>query len=141
MDTKKITPIFWVVAGLALMWNLIGVANFAGTVFMTPETLASLPAEQQEMYIDNPMWMKITFAIATIAGTIGSIGLLMRKKWATLVLFVSMIAVIIQMGYSSFFTNALELTKTPLYFPMMVIGFSIFIWYYAAKMNREGFLN
>ena len=87
------------------------------------------------------MWMKLVFGIATILGLVGSIGLLMRKKWAIPALLVSLIAVVIQMGYSSFATNALEVMEQSPVFPAMIVLFSAVLWWYSKRSDSRGFLS
>lgn len=77
---SKTPAIFWVIAGAALLWNLSGLFACYTDLSMTAEAMAALPDGQREIYQANPMWMKIIYAIATITGVAGAIGLLMRKK-------------------------------------------------------------
>ena len=77
---RKPGSLFWVISGLALVWNLIGVINYLGQVLMTDEVLKSLPKEQQLMYQDVPSWVTAAFAIAVFSGTVGAIFLLLKKK-------------------------------------------------------------
>ena len=77
---RKPGSLFWVISGLALVWNLIGVINYLGQVLMTDEVLKSLPKEQQLMYQDVPSWVTAAFAVAVFSGTVGAIFLLLKKK-------------------------------------------------------------
>jgi hypothetical protein len=77
---RKPGSLFWVIIGLALVWNLIGVINYLGQVLMTDEVLKSLPKEQQLMYQDVPSWVTAAFAVAVFSGTVGAIFLLLKKK-------------------------------------------------------------
>ena len=132
---------YWIVGGIALLWNLAGVANFVFQVFFTDAMVALMSPEQKELIMSNPMWMKLVFGIATILGLVGSIGLLMRKKWAIPSLLVSLIAVVIQMGYSSFATDALAVMEQSPVFPAMIVIFSAVIWYYAKRSDSRGYLS
>ena len=68
---RKPGSLFWVISGLALVWNLIGVINYLGQVLITDEILKSLPKEQQLMYQDVPSWVTAAFAVAVFSGTVG----------------------------------------------------------------------
>jgi hypothetical protein len=71
---------FWVVAVLLVLWNLIGVAAFVGDLLTTPEMRArSMYAYDQHLYAARPGWMLVAYAVATVAGTVGSIALLLRR--------------------------------------------------------------
>jgi hypothetical protein len=70
---RKPGSLFWVISGLALVWNLIGVINYLGQVLITDEILKSLPKEQQLMYQDVPSWVTAAFAVAVFSGTLGAV--------------------------------------------------------------------
>lgn len=99
---------FWIASILALLWNLIGVMAYLGQAYMTEDMKAEYPAEQLALMESTPAWVTAAFAIAVWGGLLGCIALLLRRKWAKPVLMLSLIAVLIQMAYSFFMTNAAE---------------------------------
>ncbi|MFT6781017.1 MAG: hypothetical protein ACJA1A_000936 [Saprospiraceae bacterium] len=141
INQVKLPVTYWIVSAIALLWNLVGVANFVFQVFFTDTMVALMSPEHKEMILSNPTWMKLVFGIATIGGLIGAVGLIMRKKWAVPALLVSLIAVIIQMGYSSFATKALEVMDQSPVFPAMIVLFSAVLWFYAKRSDSRGYLN
>ena len=100
---------FWIVAGIALLWNLMGTAAFAAQMMMTEEALAPLPEDQQELYRNIPGWVNIAFGFAVFGGVLGSIGLLMRKRWATFVFVLSLLGVIGQQSYMYLFSDTMAI--------------------------------
>ncbi len=81
---------------VALLWNLVGASAYLMDVTMTPEKIAALPEAQRAMYAARPMWFVAAYAIAVWFGTAGSLGLVLRKRWATPVLVVSLIGLVVQ---------------------------------------------
>ena len=79
-DRSTPTRGFWIISGLALVWNLLGVANYLMSVTMDPEVLAALPEAEQALYADIPAWVTSAFAIAVFSGTLASLALLLRKR-------------------------------------------------------------
>jgi len=79
---------------VALLWNLMGCAAYLADVMMTPADLAKLSEAQQAMYASRPAWSVAATAIAVWAGALGCLGLILRKRWATPVLVVSLLGVI-----------------------------------------------
>lgn len=126
---------FWIVSVIALVWNILGIGAYFAHVSMTPEIMAALPQEQQDMYAKLPVWYMIVFALAVFGGTLGCMGLLLRKKWAYLILLISAVAVVIQMSYVVFGIN-MPNPMTPL-----VIIVSLALVYFSKYATKKGWLN
>jgi hypothetical protein len=140
MTTTKPPVAYWIIASIAVLWNLMGVGAFASDLMVTPELISKMEPAMQEMYNNNPMWLKVVYGIATITGLLGSIGLLLRKNWAIPLFLISLITVFIQMTYSMLGTNAIEAVGTTgaVVFPIIVIIIAAFLWYYAKKaLNND----
>src|SRR3546814_12441953 len=78
----KVPASVWIVGVLALLWNLVGVAAFVMQVAMPAEALGAMPAEQRAIYEATPAWLYVFSGLATFGGVAGSIGLLLRRRWA-----------------------------------------------------------
>jgi len=132
---------FWAVAIFSLLWNLMGVSSFYLQVSMTDEALKTLPLAEQELYNSYPLWTFIAFAFAVFGGIIGSVGLLMKKKWAKPAFIISLLAIIPQMIQNLFFTNAREVygpgTEV---MPILVIIFGVFLIWFSTFGIRKGWL-
>jgi hypothetical protein len=100
---------FWIVSILALLWNLMGVMSYLEQAYMTDEIKAQYTAEQLTLMEGIPAWVTAAFALAVWGGLLGCIALLFRKRWAKPLLMLSLIAILIQMAYSFFMTNAAEI--------------------------------
>lgn len=81
---------------LALLWNLIGCAAYLSDVMMTPEAVAQLPADQQALYAARPAWAVAAYAIAVWGGALGSLGLVLKKRWASPLLMASVAGLVVQ---------------------------------------------
>lgn len=142
-DQKTNVPTwYWVVAIFFLLWNLMGIGSFYMHVFISEEALLALPVEERDLYSSYPLWTNIVFAIAVFGGTLGSIGLLMRKKWAKTAFIVSLLAIIPQMIHNLYFTDAREVygpgTEV---MPIMVIVFGFFLIWFSSYGIKKGWLN
>ena len=84
------------VAIAALLWNLLGCAAYLADVMLTPEDIARMTAEQQALYASRPAWAVSATAIAVWAGALGSLGLVLRKRWAMPLLLASLAGVVVQ---------------------------------------------
>lgn len=89
---KWFTP----VAIVALLWNLLGCFAYLSDVMLTPEDVAKMTAAQQALYASRPAWAVSATAFAVWGGALGSLGLMLRKRWANWLLLISLAGVIVQ---------------------------------------------
>ena len=123
MPKSSVPTYFWVIAVIALLWNLMGSFAFITDMMATPAVLAETYTAEQIKFLESyPSWTKIFYGIATIGGLIACIGLLMRKRWALGFFVLSFIAVLVQQGHSIFMTNAREVfgDGTAVHFPIAI---------------------
>lgn len=119
----------------------MGVGSFFQHIFITDEALQALPAAERELYNSYPFWTKIAFAFAVFGGTIGSVGLVLKKKWAKSAFIVSLVAIIPQMTQNLFFTKAREVygPGTEI-MPVLIIIFGVFLVWFSAFGIKKSWL-
>ena len=133
--------LFWIVAVLALVWNLFGLWSFWYHLTATPEIVASWAEPQQRIWEAMPRWLFVPFGIATIGGVLGSVGLLSRRRWAVVVLLVSLLAILVQFGAIYLVTPTWELTGARgAAFPVVLAVVGLFLWWYARRAATRGWL-
>jgi hypothetical protein len=139
-NQKAIIPKwYWATALFFLLWNLMGVGSFFQFIFITDETLKALPEAERALYTGYPLWTKIAFAIAVFGGIFGSIGLILKKKWAKSAFIISLCAIVPQMTFDLFFTKAREVygPGTEI-MPILIMVIGVFlVWFsgFAIKKN------
>jgi len=133
---------FWLAAVFALLWNLFGLAMFYLSVTMTPEQLAQLPAAQREVTEGYPTWLWAVYGLAVVAGTLGSLLLLMRRKLALPVFWLSLVAVVVLFAYSLFPGRMLELMgpAQALPMPVTVTVVAVLLVWLARKAIARGWM-
>ena len=138
MTNSRVKPPiwFWIVSTLALLWNAMGVDQYIGQAYKTERWRAALTDEQMELISSFPSWLTGAFAIAVFAGLIGSIGLILRKKWANSLLLISLIAVIVQMGYVLIQGHFEGIAMT-----VSIILFAIFLVWFSKKSISKGWIS
>lgn len=141
-DTNKPGVVYWIIGVVALLWNLLGVNAYLQEAYQTEAFLAAYNEDQLALMNSTPAWITALFAIAVFAGAIGALLLLLRKKMAVPLLFLSFIAALIQMGYSFFATNSAELfgTMQGVVMPIFIIIFSAFLVWYSKDARAKGIL-
>jgi len=80
----------------ALLWNLVGVGAFMSDVLLTAEDVAKMSADQQALYASRPTWAVAATGVAVWGGALGSLGLILRRRWALPLLSASLIGLVVQ---------------------------------------------
>ena len=132
VTTRAVPSWYWIVAGLAVLWE-----GFGCYIYVT-ESLARGEAGAMDSYATMAAWQWGVFATAVWSGLIGAIGLLLRKRWAILALLVSLIAAVIQYGYEAA-TGTLPGDATPVAVSVVVIG--VLLVAFANYSGRKGWLS
>lgn len=139
---NKPSKLFWVISIIALLWNLMGVFNYLNQAYNSSGMLEGMTAEQIAAFENIPAWATACFAIAVFIGTIASIVLLLRKKWAKPLFIISLIAAIAQFINWLFISNAVEAFGPTTYImPIVVIFLGIFEIIFANNSIKKGWLN
>ena len=114
-SSDKIPPPvwFWVISIIALLWYLMDMSAFFMRVFMADNVIKAMPENQQHLYRNMPLWVNIVFAAEVFGGVLGSVGLLLRKKWALPLFFVSILGVLSQTFHVYFLSDAISTMGTP----------------------------
>jgi hypothetical protein len=131
---------YYVIAGVFLVWNLIGLMFYYMQVTMTPEVMvANFTPDQIDFMNSEPAWATAAYATAVNAGVIGAILLLLRKSLARPLFMLSFVAVLLQDLNAFILTDAIAVWGTSgLYLPALVIVICITeIWYSSSVANRH----
>lgn len=141
MTTSKPATWFWIVSGIALLWNLLGVMAYIAQVTMSPEALQALPENERTLIEATPPWATGAFAIAVWGGTLGALLLLLRREIATLILLISLVGVVVQMFHAFFISNSIEVYGPGgMAMPVMVMIFAIFLIWFSRKATASGWM-
>ena len=136
VKTSNKPPVwFWIVSVIALIWNGFGVNGYLGQAYNTERYRNSFTPEQLDITASLPSWLTAAFAIAVFAGVLGSLGLLLRKKWANFLLILSLLAVILQMGYILIQGHLDNIGMT-----ISIIIFSLFLVWFSKKSLTKGWI-
>ena len=138
---NKTSTGFWVIAIIATIWNIMGVFQYLSFTYLKDEMTATMTDPEIALVDGLPSWYIGVFAIAVFTGLIASLLLLLRKKWATSIFLISMIAIIIQMGYWLFVTGAMDVYGSEAFLmPIIVIIIGVFLYLYSKKATQKGIL-
>ena len=133
---------FWVISGVALAWNLLGVVAYIGQVAMTEDALMKLPEAERALYESIPAWETAAFAVAVFGGVVGSLLLLRRKSWAVPVFMASLAGILVQCYHSFFVANSIEVYGPGgLVMPAMVLVIGVLLVWYSRSANAKAWIS
>lgn len=146
MSTSQKTPVwFWIVAGLMLLWNLYGGMDYVNSVTVNETYLMALGEDLGPAFIEflsnMPLWAKAAWGLAIGGAILGSLGLLLRKAWASKAFIFAFIAMIISFFYQLVLAD--KMPNVPFYLHIMtgvVFLVSLFEIWFAKKMTAKGIL-
>ncbi len=129
---------FWIIAAVALVWNLAGVGAFFAETMKSEEALAALPDAQRVLYETTPIWATAAFAVAVFGGFIGSIALMLRKSWSVSIFSASLAAIVAQMSYTILGANIVSVMGAgALIMPAVIAAIGIFlVWFSTFAKGR-----
>ncbi|WP_394747738.1 hypothetical protein [Spongiimicrobium salis] len=143
MNTSKPNTLYWVIAIIALLWNLIGVFFFIFDNFLiTEEILAAMPEADRNLRESAPAWGPVVYGIATIGGVLASICMLMRRKLQIPLFLISLLAIIVQMGYGWVVQKSAEVLEPGMgiVFPAIVVALGLFFFFYSKRIVKKEWL-
>ena len=131
--TNKPPIWFWIVSVIALVWNGMGVNAYLQQAYNTDGYQAMYTEAQRAIDAGAPSFITAAFAIAVFAGVLAALCLLLRKKISVKLWILSLIAVIVQMGYALINGYQSDMIMT-----IMIIVFAfIFVWFSRHAQSRS----
>lgn len=130
------------IAVLFLLWNLIGISMFVMQWTQDLTELAKVDPYQAKTFADMPGWAWAVYCIAVVAGTLGALCLVLRRKAAVVLAGIEVIAVLIQFGYTFGGTDLIAerglATTAPL--PAVIILIAVLQFFYARWLAARNLL-
>lgn len=133
---------YWIVAVLAVLWNIAGCYSYIAQVTMSPEAIAALPPAQQELFLDKPAWATAAYAIAVWTGLAAAVLLLLRRRWARIAYVVSLAAVVVQFGWTFLGQNVIAVVgpAAALPLPVAILVLSVAQLWFTGFAAKRGLL-
>lgn len=141
-ETKpKAGVLFWVIAVVALLWNLLGVLGYLTLVYASDLVYSALTPEMRAAYEAMPAWTTAAYAVAVFGGALGSILLLFRSGLATIAFVVSLLGILANDYYSFAMAKVQELPGFDGFvMPVIVIVVALFLVVFSVSMKGKGVL-
>ena len=88
-DSNKPNGLFWAIGVIAIIWNAMGVMAYLAQAYKTESFEAMYTPEQLDIINNMPAWATAAFATAVFGGVLGSLLLLLKKRLANIVAFMT----------------------------------------------------
>ena len=132
---------FTLVCAVAVLWNAAGLWAVVSDLRLSATDIARLSEAQQAMYAARPFWSVAASVLAVAGGTIGSVGLLLRQRWSTIVLAASVLGVVLQDASLWLMTRgSLSTNPTALVLQTVVFIIACGLLRLAYQAHRRGWL-
>ena len=132
----------WIVGILATLWNAFGAFDYVMTQTANEAYLSQFSAEERAFFDSFPGWMEAFWALGVWGALIGSLLLLIRSRYAVHAFGLSLVGIVVGMGYQYLAMEAPESLTTGAMAIMpwiiLVIGIALFV--YARNQAARGVL-
>ena len=133
---------YWVVSILTLIWMLFGVMAWVMDLTTDEASLATLSEAQRQLYAARPQWLFAVYGVAIFSGLAGAIGLLLRKSWASTLFVLSLVAIIVQFGYTFLGMRAVQVlgAAAAIPFPLVIFVIGVALVWFARRARKAGWI-
>ena len=127
-QSSAIPTSFWIISVVALVWNLLGIANFFGA--MSRGDLAEMA-----------IWGAAGFAVAVFCGAVGCVLLLVKRAAAEQVFILSLVGVVVHMMHNFFVAELPEEQGAGFWvLVVMIPAIAAFLIWYARLSKARGWI-
>ncbi len=142
-ESRRKTPVhLWIVGVLALLWNAMGAFDYLATHLRLDFYMSQFSEEQLAYFYGFPAWATAGWAFGVWGAFAGSIGLLLRKKWAVWAFGISLAGMVVSSIYNLVLSNGIQIMGSEgMIFTAIIWVVAIFLFLYARTQATRGVLN
>ncbi|WP_420471758.1 MULTISPECIES: hypothetical protein [unclassified Brevundimonas] len=135
----------WVVGVLSLLWNGFGGFDFIQTTTRGEAYMREAGFDQAmiDYYLAMPNWMYVPWVLGVWGAVIGSILLLVRRKWAVHAFGLSFLGALVSLIYGKLIDPpppAAAGMEMMVWMPFVILAIAAFLLWYAWTMAKKGVL-
>lgn len=136
------TPLhLWIIGVLSLLWNLVGAFDYLATQTKMESYMSNFTQEQLDYFYSIPAWAVSGWAIGVWGAVVGSVGLLLRKRWAEWAFCLSLVGMAVSTLHSFVLSNGAEIMGSGgVVFSLVIWVVAIFLYIYSRNQAKAGVL-
>jgi hypothetical protein len=133
---------FWIAATLFALWGLMGVGACIQQLRLGAEAMGPATEYDRALYASLPGWYNIVYAVATGAGFVASLAMLLRRRIAVPLFALSLLAVLVQFGWLFAATDivAAKGAGTVLPFPLFIAAVAVVQLWVGWRAEARGWI-
>lgn len=133
---------FWLVAVLLVLWEAAGCFACVQQFKLGAAAMGPVDDWSLRYYAALPAWYNPVYAVATFGGLLGGLALLLRRRIAITLFWISLAAVIVMFGYAFGETDLIahKGLGQVLPFPLFIAAMGAFSVWFAKLAARRGWL-
>lgn len=130
---------YWVVGILSFIWAAFGLIDCYMSLSLNQDYLVAYPG-YLDFILFMPLSVKLAWALATIGSTLGTVFLLLRRKWAVLCFGLAILGMGVSFAYQLLSPTRpdLNLGTSLMSFVIVVIGLAWF--YFSRRWSQKDWL-
>ncbi len=136
------TPVhLWVIGFIALLWNAMGAFDYTATQMRLEFYMSQFTDEQLAYFYGFPAWADAAWAIAVWGSLVGSLALLLRKRWAVWMFGAAVVGLALSSLYNFGLSQGADLMGSgAVIFTLVIWLIALMLLFYARAMSSKGVL-
>jgi hypothetical protein len=130
----------WVIGIASLLWNTMGIVDFTATNLKVEGYIKQLTPEMLAYVAAIPAWAIVGWGLGTWGAFLGSVGLLLRKKWSVWVFALSLAGLALSTLYTFGLSDGMGGGAGDAIFMGFIWVIAILLLLYARAQARRGVL-
>jgi hypothetical protein len=140
-NTVKTPMHLWIVGLISLLWNAMGAFDYSATELRLEFYMSQFTQEQLDYFYGFPAWVIAAWAIGVWGSLLGSIGLLLRKRWAVPLFGIAILGLAVTTLYNAVLSNGFEIMGDgAAVFTAVIWVIEVLLLLYSLKMAGRGVL-
>ena len=140
--TAKAPVHLWIVGALSLLWNAVGAFDYSATQLRLEFYMSQFTLEQLEYFYTFPPLMDAAWAIGVWGSLLGSVSLLLRKRWAVWLFAASILGLAVSTVYNFILSDGMAVMGSgAAMFTAVIWVIALLLFFYARAMAKRGVLH
>ena len=141
LSTNKAPLHLWIVGAVTLLWNAVGALDYVATQLRIERYMSQFTPEQLEYFHGFPAWAVAAWAFGVWGSLLGSLFLLLRKRWAVWLFGIAIAGLAVTTLHNFVLTDgAAVMGPEAAVFSAVIWVIALFLFFYARAMAKRGVL-